>query len=83
MILFCREEKCQKDICTSCLKTSHKKHDVAEIEDEKMDNITKSIESLVVDLQGKMQKISRAKEDIKTEVEFCLQELRGRKGRDM
>ena len=76
LILFCREDKCQKAICTTCLKTSHKRHDVTEIEDEKMDNITKSIESLVLDLQGKMQKISKAKEDIKTEVEFCLQELR-------
>ena len=45
LILYCKEPWCQKAICTSCLKTSHRKHDVTEIEDEKKEIIMKSIES--------------------------------------
>ena len=79
LILFCREEQCHKAICTTCLKTSHNKHDVTEIEDEKKDCIMKSIESLEAILQIKMSRISRTKEDIETEIELCVKELKEEK----
>ena len=75
LILFCREADCRKAICTKCLKTSHKKHDVTEIEDEEKENIIETITLLMSGLQNKMQKISSAKDIIENEADACIHEL--------
>ena len=72
MILYCKEEECQKAICTTCLKTSHRKHDVTEIEDEQKEILMKSIETFKKSLQNKIQKISTTKEKIQKEADVCI-----------
>ena len=75
LLLFCNEQECQKAICTTCLKTSHRKHDITEIEDEKKEIIMKNIESFKMSLQIKIRKISRAKEDVEKEADICIRSL--------
>ena len=64
LILFCRTEACQKPICPTCLTRTHQEHKVVEIEEEKIAELCRNIESVERKLEAKVKTINKSKEDI-------------------
>ena len=75
LVLFCTERTCQKAICIVCLKQSHRKHDVTDVEDGRREVALKDIFFIKRNLQMKMAMISTTKNDIKTNAENCIRDI--------
>ena len=77
LILFCRETKCMKPICPTCLTKSHFGHKVFEIEEERKEVfVKKNIESLTENLGKRRSVILSAKEDTGRKIEKVLTDLK-------
>ena len=79
LVLFCDEVECKKPICLECLKRSHKKHDVTDIEYEKREVIKRKISYIEKNLREKIIILNAAKNDISKKTEVCLKDLQKRK----
>ena len=79
LILFCFEQKCQKAICTSCLNVDHKKHEVIEIQEREKEELNKKLNQMKIDLESKVEIISKAKKDIAEKSDSCVNKLRKNK----
>ena len=72
LILFCTESACQKAICIVCLKHSHRKHDVTDVEDGRKEVALQSVVSIKRNLQTKIAMIVATRVSIKTKTENCV-----------
>ena len=80
LIMFCKEEGCQKAICVTCsLSDKHKGHEKVEIEminDELERSIDESVER---NLYYRFRNVVTAKEDLEKKKNVCLDNLKRKK----
>ena len=76
LILFCLGEQCQGPICISCLKTDHKGHEWVEIEEHQKETLLKEMRQTRKNLEAKLVRIIKVKEDIDGETDSCLKILK-------
>ena len=75
LILFCTEIACQKAICIVCLKQSHRKHDVTDVEDGRKEVALQSVVSIKRNLQTKIAMIVATRDNLKTKTENCISDI--------
>ena len=76
LTLFSQQTGCLKPVCPTCLSKDHQKHDVVGIEEERKNTLFTKIKKLFKDLQGKIKKISDARNELKKNNEVCVSKLK-------
>ena len=82
MNIYCKDTRCQKIICESCMIKHHVGHAVVNIKEEhkeKAEILFTKLESVTKDLHTKKTKILNAKEIIERNSETCVVKLKTRK----
>ena len=87
--LYCAETTCQNEICSLCLTTSHRGHDVVDLmqlKKEKYESLVANVNWLKEGLNRSRDKLVSSKEEIEEKMQICLQMIKkkekGRKGQD-
>ena len=79
LVLFCKETECQKAICLLCLRKTHKKHNVIDIEGEKREVLMTKIILFEKNIKEKVIVLTAAKNDINKMADACLNDLEKRR----
>ena len=77
--LYCAETSCQNEICSLCLTSSHRGHDVVDLmqlKKEKYEYLVANINWLRKSLICSRDKLVSSKEEIEEKMEICLEMLR-------
>ena len=80
--LFCKEPGCMMLICVSCSLKKHKKHEVAKIEEERINvklEFERKIERVEKNLNNKIKKVANTKENLEKKTEASITDLRRQK----
>ena len=81
-ILFCREDGCQKTICTLCLSKAHLGHKAVTIKEETkdvLDKLLKNIESTRKKLNAKIKNVEEVSKDAARKIEVSLDQIKKEK----
>ena len=77
--LYCSEASCQNEICSLCLTSSHRGHDVVDLmqlKKEKYEYLVANVSWLRKSLKCNRDKFVSSKEEIEEKMEMCLEMLR-------
>ena len=74
--LYCRQQGCQKGICSSCLLKSHVGHDIVEMDVKKKEAFLKKLDSVSQTLQKKKMIMLDAKDELTKKTNDNLDKLK-------
>ena len=77
LTLFCKETQCQTLICTICMTRKHKKHDVVDVDENRMEELLNNLTSSIEILSFKKEEITT----VQKSNERCLKTLKEEKRR--
>ena len=81
-ILFCREDGCQKTICTLCLSKAHLGHKAGAIKEETkdvLDKLLRNIESTRKKSNAKIKNVKEVSKDAARKIEVSLDQIKKEK----
>ena len=81
-MFFCRDLKCQKGICVTCVVQEHKLHDFVEMIDEKerlVESLTTEVKARAKELEKNREKLCEAKLEVNIRNGLCVTELKASK----
>ena len=69
--LFCRDSRCRKAICQTCMLRNHRSHDIGEIEEDEKEVLIIKLNNVKSNLQAKRHMLLHAKEDLAMKSKGC------------
>ena len=84
--LFCNEAGCKKAVCSLCLISGHKNHDVKdlqEINQNKSETIMKNVKNLMQNLESRKETFLITKEELDKMTKECVAKIREKKEEHM